>query len=85
LCIYTAELVSKPKRLKFTASLAFLAFLEIFGFHVAYIGGTYSYRVHKSDLDDSVEGTKNHVAIRGRGGGGVSYVLDPRGRKILDQ
>jgi hypothetical protein len=27
-----------------------------FGFHVAYIGGTY--RVQKSDLDDSVEGTK---------------------------
>jgi hypothetical protein len=36
--------------------LFFLAFLEIFGFHVAYIAGTY--RVQKSDLDDSVEGTK---------------------------
>jgi hypothetical protein len=31
----------------------FLAFCE---FHVAYIGGTY--RVQKSDLDDSVEGSK---------------------------
>jgi hypothetical protein len=34
----------------------FLAFLENFGFHVAYIGGTY--RVQKSDLDDSEKGTK---------------------------
>jgi hypothetical protein len=34
----------------------FLAFWEKFGFYVAYIGGTY--RVQKSDLDDSVEGTK---------------------------
>jgi hypothetical protein len=30
--------------------------MEKFGFHVAYIGGTY--RVQKSDLDDGVEGTK---------------------------
>jgi hypothetical protein len=30
--------------------------LENFGFHVAYIGGTY--RVQKSDVDDSVEGTE---------------------------
>jgi hypothetical protein len=34
----------------------FLAFLEIFGFHVAFIGGTY--RAQKLDLDDNVEGTK---------------------------
>jgi hypothetical protein len=35
----------------------FLAIMEFFGFHVAYIGGTY--RVQKSDLDDSAEGKKN--------------------------
>jgi hypothetical protein len=34
----------------------FWPFLEKLGFHVAYIGGTY--RVQKSDLDDSVEGTE---------------------------
>jgi hypothetical protein len=49
--------------LKFLAFLAnfgffcqFWPFLEIFGFHVAYIGGTY--RVQKLDVDDSVEGTE---------------------------
>jgi hypothetical protein len=54
------------QKAKFWIILAFLAFLanfgfilallEIFGFHVAYIGGTY--RVQKSDVDDSVEGTE---------------------------
>jgi hypothetical protein len=45
------------KFLAFLANFGFiLAFLEIFGFHVAYIGDTY--RVQKSDVDDSVEGTE---------------------------
>jgi hypothetical protein len=35
-----------------------LAFLEIFVFHVAYIGIGGTYRVQKSDVDDSVEGTE---------------------------
>jgi hypothetical protein len=43
--------------LKNLANFGFImALLEIFGFHVAYIGGTY--RLQKSDVDDSVEGTE---------------------------
>jgi hypothetical protein len=46
--------------LAFLANFAFfLAFLEKIGFHVAYIGGTY--RVQKSDVDDSVEGTEKDM------------------------
>jgi hypothetical protein len=47
------------KILAFLANFGFFGqfwlYLEIFGFHVAYIGGTY--RVQKSGVDDSVEGT----------------------------